>query len=509
LATHSCGHHRDKVNASSGVKAKKGQMKAISRGKSILTTGVAVLGVVTLSAALAAPAQASVKPAQPRSGTSTAWEHGSSQASADAFTTKTPYVPQGSLSSYQPAPKGFLPVFTENVSRHGARTLTSPSEGDSLLALWNIAKSQNALTPLGKGLGPEVQALLAANAKDGYGLLTGSGKQALASTAVRMEQRLPNLFSKAARAGVPNSISVVAASAQRTIDSATSFEQGLESVNPALKSVFTPTQVNDDLLDFHDAAVNQNYTNYVNSPAVADVEAASQALPRTVATSRAMLDLSFTPAFVQRVNNGGYSAEFANTTGVATAIYDLDANAQDMALEGRWTMDRYLTPSEADWFGYLDDVQSFYENGPAFTGSDITTKMANVLLDDMFAQLDAKRDGTSRLTAVLRFTHAEEIFPLAALLQLPGSTKALPSGTLFSYANDPFRGAAIAPMGANIQWDLLKSGSTYLVRMLDNEKQTAFKAGCAPIAKGSYFYNLNELEKCYAWTATSTAVAAG
>jgi hypothetical protein len=33
--------------------------------------------------------------------------------------------------------------------------------------------------------------------------------------------------------------------------------------------------------------------------------------------------------------------------------------------------------------------------------------------------------------------------------------------------------------------------------MLYNEKETAFKPSCKPIAKGSYFYDLNELELCY------------
>jgi hypothetical protein len=398
-------------------------------------------------------------------------------------------------------------VFTENVSRHGERTLTDSSDGDSLLAVWNIAQSQGGLTPLGKGLGPEVQQLLNANAKVGYGLLTASGKQDLAATAVRMEQRLPTLFGAAARAGVPNSIEVIAASAQRTLDSATAFDQGLESVNPRLAPVIGATQVNNDLLYFHKATVNKNYTAYVKSAPVAAAEAAALALPRTDTAARSVLDLSFTPAFVNRIEAGDYSAEFANAAAAAQAVYNLDAVTKDMPVEGHWTMDRYISLDDAAWFGYLDDVSSFYENGPAFSGSNITYNMANILLDDMFSQLDAKRNGTSNLTAVLRFTHAEEIFPLATLLQLPGSTKQLPAGTLFSYANDPFRGATIAPMGANIQWDLLKSGSTYLVRMLYNEKQTAFKAGCTPIQKGSYFYNLTELEKCYGWTPTTTTAA--
>lgn len=422
-----------------------------------------------------------------------------------ALTTKAPYQPQGTLRSYQRPPARFRPVFTENVSRHGSRTLSSSGDGDALLALWQVARSDGALTRLGAGLGPEIQRLLAANAALGYGNLTASGKQEIASTAVRMAGRLPGLFRSAAR-GVANGdpgerVAVVAASQQRTVDSAAAFVSGLESAVPGLARAVDATQTNNDLLYFHKAAVNQDYQDYVaNDPRVAAAETAATDQPRSRAVARAMLERSFTPAFVRQIAAGGDAAEFADEIGAADAVYSLWAVTRDMPDEGHWTMDRYITPGQAAWFGYLDDVTSFYENGPAFAGDDITYKMAGVLLDDMLAQLQAKADGTSQLDAVLRFTHAEEIFPLATLLQLPGSTKQLPAGTEFSYAGDPFRGARVAPMGANILWDLFRKGSAYLVRMLYNEKQTAFKASCTPVARGSYFYSLDELEICYGWT---------
>ena len=122
--------------------------------------------------------------------------------------------------------------------------------------------------------------------------------------------------------------------------------------------------------------------------------------------------------------------------------------SKDLSDEGPRTLGRYLTPQQASRFGYLDDVDSFYKNGPAFLGNDITYAMAVVLLDDMFAQIQAKVDSTSQLIAVLRFTHAEEIFPLATLLGLPGSTEQEPAGTEHTYADNPFRGANVAPMAA-------------------------------------------------------------
>lgn len=465
---------------------------------------IALTATAALCGALAGPAEAvSTQTGAGRGGPATA--SNGADVTRIALTTKAPYQPEGNPHAYPQPPRGFQPVFTENVSRHGERDLTSSDDGDSLLALWQIAKTDGALTKLGQGLGPEITQLLAANAALGYGNLDKDGQQELAGLAERTEQRLPSLFNAAATSAksgdTSEKIAVVSASQQRTVDSAAAFVSALERAAPGLAPVVGTTQTNDNLLYFHKAAVNQDYQTYVKSdPRLLAAEAAAEDSPASHAQATAMLERSFTPAFVKQVAAGAYSDQFANEVDAATALYSLWAVTKDMADEGHWTMDKYLTTQQESWFGYLDDVASFYENGPAFSGDDITYKMAGVLLDDMFAQVQAKVNGTSQLDAVFRFTHAEEIFPLATLLGLPGSTKQLPAGTEFTYANDPFRGANVAPMAANIQWDVFRDGGTYLVRMLYNEKPAAFKAGCAPVAPGSSYYNVTELEHCYNWS---------
>lgn len=414
------------------------------------------------------------------------------------LTTKAPYVPQGSATTDEKAPAGFRPVFTETVSRHGSRGLSDSDDGDALLALWTEAKAEGALTATGRTLGPDVQKILDANAANGYGLLTPLGDQELRSTAERTAQRLPSLFRDAATRGAQGTttVDVVAASQARTVDSADQYVAGLESVVPGLARGVAPVRTDDALLYFHksDAA----YLDYVkNDPRVGAAEAQAAALPKTQAVARAVLERSFTPAFVASVAAGKHADQFPDALAAADAVYALYQVTFDFPRSAGLSFDRYVTAEQASWLGYLDDVTSFYENGPGFTGTDATYAMANGLLDDLFAQLDAKRAGTSTLDAALRFTHAEEIFPLATLLGLPGSTKQLPTGTLFSYANDPFRGADVAPMAANVQWDLYRDGHTYLVQMRYDEKPTAFKASCRPVHRGSTFYDLDELESCY------------
>ncbi|GAA3080637.1 hypothetical protein GCM10020000_78120 [Streptomyces olivoverticillatus] len=108
----------------------------------------------------------------------------------------------------------------------------------------------------------------------------------------------------------------------------------------------------------------------------------------------------------------------------ARSLYQLYSAAPDLKVEApRVDLAPFLSSHDAQWLAYLDDAEEFYRKGPAFSGRTITYKMANVLLDDLFAQTEAKAAGTSHNGAVLRFTHAEEIEPLAVLLNLPGSTK--------------------------------------------------------------------------------------
>ncbi|MFD3581826.1 histidine-type phosphatase [Streptomyces sp. NPDC058683] len=417
----------------------------------------------------------------------------------DSYGTKAVYSPGQNPRTYQQAPAGYTAVFTENVSRHGSRSATDGEDGDIILALWNQAEADGQLTRLGKEFGPDVQALEAAMSTVGYGNLSGRGKDELRATAVRLEKRLPSLFSSVARNG--EKIDVVSSGQGRAVDSGTVFATALTDADPALKASLGTARVDKDLLYFHKSAGGADYQKWLASDerlastleAVTDQPASHRAAAR-------VLGKIFKPAFVQRVVDGEFSATASDIT-AAQAVYNLYAIAPAMSEESPngkgWDFDRYIAPRDAAWFGYLGDAEDFYEKGPSFSDSDITYKMADVLLDDLFKQVEAKRDGTSTLGAELRFTHAEEIIPLAALMRLPGSEKPATPGRTYTYADNPWRGAEVASLASNIQWDVFRKGDDYLVRMLYNEKEIAFKAGCHPIRKNSKFYDLNELERCF------------
>ncbi|MFJ9950662.1 histidine-type phosphatase [Kitasatospora sp. NPDC091207] len=455
-----------------------------------LTSTVALAASALLSVAVAAPARAHDGPAA-----------GAGFGTPAGATTKAPYRPSQSVRSLQQAPAGYTAVFTQTVSRHGARALSDSEDGDLLLKLWQQAADEGALTRLGRSFGPDVRELLDANAKVGYGALTGQGRRALRDTAERMERRLPGLFGRIA-AGAddpagPDRIDVVSSGQPRAVDSGTEFTNGLVAGEPALAKAVDPARTDTDLLYFHKSAVNKDYTDYVKKdPRLAATLAAIRDQPRSHEAARHVLERIFTKQFVARLAAGAYP--FAgNELDAAQAVFSLYSVTADLTDEGDWHLGRYIGPDEAAWFGYLDNAEEFYTKGPGFAGRDITYRMAGVLLDDLFRKVEDRRAGTGGLGAELRFTHAEEIIPLAALMGLPGSTAQATEASPFSYASNAWRGATVAPMGANIQWDLYRKGEKYLVRMLYNEKQTAFRPGCVPVSKGSYFYDVDELERCF------------
>ncbi|MEU6844843.1 histidine-type phosphatase [Streptomyces sp. NPDC046716] len=419
--------------------------------------------------------------------------HAGPRGNTEGYGTKAVYRPQQNPGTYERAPRGFTPVFTELVSRHGSRAATDGEDADLVLALSRKAESAGQLTTKGREFESRVRGLLAAMEKVGYGNLSGRGKQEMRQTADRMHQRLPSLFSRIAEDG--EKIDVVTSGQDRAVASGSAFSDELSAVEPALKPLIGASRTDKDLLYFHKAAGGAAYRDYVeNDQRLKDTLTAIREQPATLRAARTILRELLTDAFVDGLPD-------ADAVDAAEAVYNLYAIAPAMSQESPdgagWHLERYVPRAAASWFGYLGDAEDFYEKGPGFSDSDITYDMAQPLLDDLFAQVEARQDGTGDLGAELRFTHAEEIIPLAALMRLPGSTRAVAPDRPYTYKNNHWRGAAVAPLGANIQWDVFRKGDTYLVRMLYNEKETAFRAGCAPVAKGSKFYELGELEKCF------------
>lgn len=418
------------------------------------------------------------------------------------FTSKTPYTPGQRVGDLQQVPAGFVPVYTESVARHGSRALSSLKYDDLTLQLWELAEKEGALTPLGAKLGPAVRELMTANRKVGYGNLSGRGVTEHRQMGARVAERLPSLFDAIARDG--GSITLTSSGVDRAVDSASNFAQGLVGARPAVQSAVSPATTDAALLYFHDT--DAAYLEYEkNDPRLSAAIEKIHTLPRTREVSRHMMLALYSESFVNRLVAGEFSlvdrgkgkSRIENEVDAANMLYNTYIITPGMAEEGNWDFAQFIPEEDLQWMAYLNDAEDFYAKGPGFAGENVTYEMASVLRDEFLRGLAAHTTGGAPAGADFRFAHAETVIPFAALLELPGSTEQQSTDELYTYANNPWRGALVSPMAANVQWDVFTDAAgKSIVRMLYNERETAFAAPCAPIAPGAFFYDAAELQRC-------------
>ncbi len=409
------------------------------------------------------------------------------------LSSKTLYQPQQQIADYQPVPSGYQLVFTELLARHGARTMTGGKSDVRSYQLWQQAQKSGALTALGKTLGPQLVAMIKANQTLGYGQLTQLGREEHQQLAGRLVLRDQSLFQQAIALG--RKISVQNSGKGRAVDSAENFVLGLKQTQPALTPLLLPAAANPVQLYFHKNDGSKPYRDYLKKDAQLKATLAAikeQAQSQQIA--RQVLERIYTKPFVDQLGSG----ELPAPLDAAQMLYDLYAIAPGMQYEGQWQFSQFIPAEAAKWFAYLNDAEDFYQKGPAFQEQDITYRMARVLVDDFFNSIKQQQGNASPLAAKLRFSHAEVVIPFVTLLQLPGSNQAVTTEQPYRYDNNPWRGESIAPMAANIQWDVYRDAHQhYLVKMLYNERETRFKTDCQPIKAGSFYYAFSELQRCY------------
>ncbi|MBJ9675555.1 histidine-type phosphatase [Burkholderia gladioli] len=390
----------------------------------------------------------------------------------------------------------------------------------------------------------------------GYGNLTQAGIREHQQLAARLLQRMSPLFDGSRKVVVVNS------GQDRAVDSSTYFSGALVAARPVLAASITlpaapapypegapvaqPAGTNRFLLYFHSLKAatdlvgttsDANYATYRDSLAyqayssdatVAAKLAEINASPQAGEVAQTVMSALVTPAFLARLGTSGYTfantgtysfasadALFSNTlkgdgkttiksaVDAANVLYNLLQVAPAMKSEtGGVSMEKYIAAPQARYLAYLQDAADFYQKGPGVQEANpVTYRMATVLRDDFFAQVDAVARGDLGNAAKLRFTHAEEIIPFASAMNLKNVFVPVPAAQTYSYDSNPWRGDQVSPMAANVQWDVYRNGTSLAVRMLYNERETDFQAACdgAKLSAGSHFYDYARLKACYGY----------
>ena len=490
------------------------------------------------------------------------------------YQTKAPYRAQQDVTSYESAPAGYAPVFTEMVARHGSRGLSSLKYDLAVYNMWKKAQDDGALTALGAQLGPDVLKIMKANfllgygvggiSTPGYGNETQVGMTEHAQLAQRLLQRLPAYWKAVGdtATSAPRSIVTVTSGVDRAVDSGHFFVASLKATQPSLAPLVTypaapspypdsgtavpqPAGTNRFLLYFHklvkatDLVARSGdayYQTYTDSQAYqaykagdADLLAKQSGLTATAdasAAGRILLERVFSKAFVDKVADGSYSfansgsfsytsddGKFGSTLAgdgkttirslgdAGSLLYELYIIAPAMKSEAGVDFTGYMPSAQAAFFAALNDGSDFYDKGPGMSEKgDVNYRMAQVLVDDMFNEVDAIARGDNSHAAKLRFAHAEILMPFVVRMGLKGQTTAVPKASNFSYATNGWRGEYVSPMAANMQWDVYSNGKgSLMVKMLFNEKETDFQAACdaARVPGTVHFYEYAALKSCY------------
>lgn len=395
----------------------------------------------------------------------------------------------------------------------------------------------------------------------GYGNESQVGIQEHQQLAKRMLQRQAAYWKRYA-GDATRQVLVVSSGQDRAVDSANYFAGSLKTTMPALVSqvvypaapssypeggtpVAQPAGTDRFTLYFHkldkktDLVQNPSnpfYQTYQDSLAYqaykdgdSDLLAKLNGLltgARATAAGQLVMSRLFTQAFIDKIANGTYS--FANTgtftftsddgkfsptlsgngktkiDGVGAAaslLYELYVIAPAMVDEAQVDFTPYMPADQAKVFAELNDASDFYEKGPGLVEKGtINFRMAQSLVTDFFNEVDRIEMGDLSHAAKLRFSHAEIMIPLASQFGLKTATSQVAVANDFAYASNPWRGDAVSPMAANMQWDVYADQSGKLiVKMLYNEKETDFKSACdtAKVSGTKSFYDYDKLKNCY------------
>ena len=286
------------------------------------------------------------------------------------YQTKTPYAPQQDMATYEAAPAGYAPVFTQGFMRHGSRGLSNPKYDFAMYEMWKQAKKDGGLTQLGEGLGPKLEAMMQANAllgygvkgikNPGYGNLTSMGMREHQEIGGRMGVRLSDYFKKAIADG--RKVVVINSGEDRARESGENYVLGFLAKFPEAAPLVTippapgpfagkkagkmgsdhymlyahKIKKDDPIAEakvqpyYNSYLASQAHQKYLKSPDYLEALQKVEDAPYAQEVARQVMSRLFTTEFLDKLDKGDYAfsnaveASFTTTDGKLTKKYKGD-----------------------------------------------------------------------------------------------------------------------------------------------------------------------------------------
>lgn len=369
--------------------------------------------------------------------------------------TETPYVYQSVQSV--PPPKGYHAVYINHLGRHGSRYVTGPEAVERLDKVLEDVAQNNQLTKMGMGLSLQVEKFLALSNRK-YGLLTPLGRSEQKGIARRMYKKYPRVFGREVRA--------VSTYVTRTKQSMDVFMEELGRYTSPKAFVISSNGKVDPLLRFFD--LNEAYKAY-KEKGIWKEELRQFEARKDVSTPL------LSPFFKK-----DYPISQIGALALGTTLYKMYANTFNMQVD--LGLGKYFSKEALQYYWENENLRNFLEKGPSNVGEDLPTNIAFALLRD-FLETSEEALNTGKVSANLRFAHAETLIPFASLLKLACCSKQTNDLNLVA---DIWQDSCIARMAGNIQWIFYKSEASkpILVKLLYNEVTMPFPM---PSGYGPYY----------------------
>lgn len=363
------------------------------------------------------------------------------------------YVP----TDRTPAPKGFTPFYISHYGRHGSRWYTSPTPYVKTREVLRKASEEGVLTPKGADLLARVE-VLAEDARDRYGDLSPRGAGEHRGIAERMYAAYPEVFST--KGGRVCRIESRSTLVPRCILSMAAFNERLKELDPSIRTT---------------RESSQRYMNYMSHvpgyerQREAAGKVADSLLRARVQPARLLSSLFSDEEFVRR--------EVKDSVSVMKRLYELCSIAQDADHLGIRLYDAF-TPEELFTLWECANVSRYLYYGPSVRFGDDMIADAKPLLKNIVTTAQEVVDGSSDISASLRFGHDTNIIPLLALLQIEGASDRVSDLDSVGMVWNDYR---VTCMGTNLQLIFYRNkAGDVLVKLLHNEREARIPLPGAP-----------------------------
>ena len=378
--------------------------------------------------------------------------------------TATPYKAPEVSDGH--AGRGLKLVYVSHLGRHGSRYFTSDKRLKKMRGALDEAAAAGALTPAGHRLRDAVAEFMRVSDYENVTPLAAWQQKGIAG---RLAAENPELFGGPWNGKKVRTLTTFKKRTQDTRDAFLAELAARTGADPA-KDFTNLISTGCEPLRFFDC--DAKYQAYKEARAWLAAPAYKALAPETDAWARQLLAQFAAPAWLGELAAGrAAAAYFASPAEMAECLYDI-AGVETGLGRDLLGFRNYFSSGELAWFEYLADYSDFYEKGPGSPGSAVTYGMARGLLRDFLDGAQrAVDDPAASPAADFRFAHAETLLPLAALMALEGASE---QAAEYPFKGRRWKGAAVAPMSANIQWRLYRAlDGEYKLRVLLNERPAA------------------------------------